>query len=56
MKAKIILINWSLSFFGLGMEGVDGGMLWSLVGFSWFMLSTLVLIRADKRGLFKSIK
>ncbi len=56
MKAKIILINWSLSFFGLGMEGVDGGMLWPIVGWCWFMVSTGVLIKADRKGVFKSIK
>ena len=46
-----VRVNWALSFFGLGMESVDGGMLWSLIGFSWFMISTMVLIKADRKGV-----
>lgn len=56
MKANIILINWSMSLFGLGMESADGGMLWALVGFTWFGLSTLILIRAGKKGTLKKIE
>lgn len=54
MKAKLILINWALSFFGLGMESVDGGVLWTLIGFSWFMISTIILIKADKKGILNN--
>lgn len=55
MRAYIIIINWCLSFFGLGMESTDGGVLPTLVGFAWFALSTLILIRAEKKGRFKEI-
>lgn len=54
MKANIILTNWSLSIFGLGMESTDGGMLWTLVGFAWFMISTLVLMRARRKRVFSN--
>lgn len=56
MKAFIsyaIIINWSLSLFGLGVESVDGGLLAPVVGFAWFGISTLVLIRAQKRGILQ---
>ena len=56
MKDWIIIINWSLSFFGLGMESVNGGMLWSIIGFTWFMISTLIVLKAQKRGLFSKTK
>lgn len=55
MRAYIIIINWCLSFFGLGMESTDGGVLPTLVGFTWFALSTLILIRADKKGELEKV-
>ena len=56
MKAYIILINWSLSFFGLGMENADGGMLWTVIGFCWFMISTLIVIIAQRKGVLNRIE
>lgn len=55
MKAYIIIINWTLSFFGLGMESTDGTVWGTLIGFVWFAMSTLILIRADKKGDLKKI-
>lgn len=52
----IILANWTLSFFGLGMESVDGSIWGSVIGFAWFTLSTLLLIKAEKKGRFKEIE
>lgn len=56
MRAYIIVANWVLSFFGLGVEGANGSVWPTLVGFTWFILSTLILIRADKKGSLRKIE
>lgn len=56
MRAYIIVANWVLSFFGLGVEGTNGSIWPTLVGFTWFILSTLILIRADKKGSLRKIE
>ena len=50
MKAKLILINWALSFMGLYID-MERSPLWAvMVAVSWFVGSTLLLKYADKRG------
>ena len=56
MKAYIILINWVLSFFALGVETTDGGVWPAMVGLLWFGASSLILIRAEKKGLLKKVE
>lgn len=56
MKAKIILINWCLSFVGLSI-GTERSPLWAvLVMVAWFFLSSLLLKYADKKGWMNNIK
>lgn len=55
MKAYIIIINWTLSIFGLGIESTDGTVWGTLIGFAWFALSTMILIRADKKGTMNKL-
>ena len=55
MKAKIILINWCLSLFGLCVD-TDNNPLWIVfIAVAWFVLSTLLLKYADKKGWLKNI-
>lgn len=50
MKAKLIFINWCLGFFGLFID-TEHSPLWAVaVGFLWFMIATILLIYADKKG------
>lgn len=56
MKAYIVIINWTLSFFGLGLESTDGTVWGSVIGVAWFALSTILLIRADKKGDLKKVE
>lgn len=56
MKAKIILINWCLSFVGLSID-TERSPLWAvLVMVAWFFLSSLLLKYADKKGWMNNIK
>mgnify|MGYP005972873829 CR=1 FL=1 len=56
MKAKIILINWCLSFVGLSID-TECSPLWAvLVMVAWFFLSSLLLKYADKKGWMNNIK
>ena len=56
MKAKLILINWALSFMGLCVD-TEKSPLWAvLVMFSWFAVSSLLLIYADKHGWMDNIR
>ena len=55
MKAKIILINWCLSFIGLCID-TEQSPLWAvLVAVGWFCLSSLLLKYADKKGWLNNI-
>ena len=56
MRAWIIVINWCLSFFGLGLESTNGSVVPTIVGLAWFGLSTLIMVRADKKGQLKRIE
>lgn len=56
MKAYIVIINWTLSFFGLGLESTDGTVWGSVIGVAWFALSTILLIRVDKKGDLKKVE
>jgi hypothetical protein len=50
MKAKLIVLNWCLSLCGLSID-TEHSPLWAvLIMVGWFMLSTLLLKYADKRG------
>lgn len=50
MKAKIILINWCLSFVGLSID-TERSPLWAvLVMVAWFFLSSFLLKYADKKA------
>lgn len=55
MKAKIILINWCLSFVGLSID-TERSPLWAvLVMVAWFFLSSFLLKYADKKGWMNEI-
>lgn len=56
MRAYIILINWTLSLFGLGLESTNGSIIPTLIGFTWFAVSTYILNRANKEGQLKKIE
>lgn len=50
MKAYLILINWTLSFMGLTIN-TEQSPLWAvLIGIAWFIASSILLIRADRKG------
>ena len=56
MKAKIILINWIISWFGLAID-TDHSPLWaSLIAIIWFLLSGWLFLRATRRGDFRNIE
>ena len=55
MKAKLILINWCISLFGLCVD-VDNSPLW--VVFTcvvYFIGSSLLLVWADQKGILEKI-
>ena len=55
MKAKLILVNWVFSFIGL-MAANEYNPLWiALVGFGWFCVASLILIRADRKGVMDKL-
>lgn len=56
MKAYIILINWCLSFMALSIDTERSSFVAVMAVFAWFVLSTLVLVRAHKRGTFRKIE
>ena len=50
MKAKLILINWALSFMGLYID-MEHSPLWAvMVMVAWFVAASLLLKYADKKG------
>jgi len=53
MRAKIIFINWCLSFSGLFID-TEHSALWVVaVAVSWFMVASCLLIYADRKGWMK---
>lgn len=56
MKAYIILINWCLSFMALSIDTEHSSFVAVMIVFAWFALSTVVLIRAHKRGTLRKIE
>lgn len=53
MKGKIIFINWCLGFLGLFID-TERSPLWAVaIGLVWFVLSTVLLIYADRKGWMK---
>jgi len=55
MKAKLILINWALSFTGLSVD-TERSLLWAvLLMFGWFVGASLLLAYADRRGWMNDI-
>jgi len=56
MKAKLILINWLLSFTAIGCLDMDhSSMVGILLILAWFSGSTLLLRYSGKRGWMKDI-
>lgn len=47
-----ILLNWTLSFLGLTFQPF----IWSLIGAGWFAISTIVIIKADRKKLLTVVK
>jgi hypothetical protein len=57
IKGKLILINWALAFFiFLSLNPDMSSAISVLVVYSYFALSSLVLLAADKRGLLERFK
>ncbi len=56
MKSKLILINWIFSFMGLSIDTEKSSFIAIMIMFLWFMISSLILIRAEKRGEFNHLK
>jgi len=53
MKAKAILVNWLLSFMGLC---IGSPFLAAMIGVSWFIGSSFLLVYADRRGWMNEIR
>jgi hypothetical protein len=51
-KAVLILANWAASWFCLFVVNSEWA---TTLGFLWFMTSSVVLIRADHKGLMKDV-
>lgn len=56
MRSKVILINWVLSFMSLSIDTEKSSLVAALIILSWFLVSTLLLIRANERGVFRKIE
>lgn len=56
MKAKIILINWLFSFMALSIDTEKSSFLSVMIVFAWFSISTLIFLRAQRRGDFRKIE
>jgi hypothetical protein len=55
MKAKLILINWCLSFTGLCIDAEHSPLRAVLIAVTWFLLSSLLLRYAGKKGWMNEI-
>lgn len=56
MKSNIILINWIFSFIALCIDTEKSSLLAVMIIFTWFLVSTIFFIRAQKRGMFRKIE
>ena len=56
MKSYLILINWMLSFMALSIDTEKSHFVAVMAVFAWFAISTLVLVRAQKHGMFNKIE
>lgn len=56
MKAKIIFINFFLSFMGLGIDTEHSSFAAVMGVFAWFAISALLFIRTQRRGGFRDIE
>lgn len=56
MKAYAILINWCLAFMALSIDTEQSSFVAVMIVLAWFVISTLLLTRAHKRGLFRKIE
>ena len=56
MKAKLILINFIASWFGLAID-TEYSPLWAcLLAVIWFLASSALFLRASRRGDFKDME
>ncbi|SFL09288.1 hypothetical protein SAMN05216357_11294 [Porphyromonadaceae bacterium KH3CP3RA] len=56
MKAKLILINFIASWFGLSID-TEYSPLWAcLIAVAWFLASGILFLRATRRGDYKDIE
>lgn len=56
MKAKLILINFMASWFGLSID-TEYSPLWvCLIAVSWFLISGLLFLLATRRGDYRKIE
>ena len=56
MKVKLILINFIVSWFGLSID-TEYSPLWAcLVAVVWFLVSSILFLRAARRGDFRNIE
>ena len=56
MKAKAILINWCLSFAALSIDTERSSFAAVCIIFAWFALSSVLFIKAQRRGAFRDIE
>lgn len=56
MKAKLIFINWMLSFFSLCIDTERSSFIAVVIVIVWFTISSLLFIRAQRRGDFREIE
>ena len=55
MKAYILIFNWVLSLCALSVN-TDATPLMAVLGIvAWFCISTLLVVRADKKGVFNKV-
>lgn len=55
MKA-LIITNWVLSFMALSIDTEASSFIAVMIVLGWFLASSLILIRAQKRGDFNHLK
>lgn len=56
MKAKLILINFIASWFGLSID-TENSPLWAcLIAVVWFIVSGMLFLHATRRGYFRDIE
>lgn len=55
MKA-LIITNWVLSFMALSIDTEASSFIAVMIVLGWFLASSLILIRAQKRGVFNQIE